>query len=126
MIGITVALFCTLIVSGLCSLCFNLDLKWWIALDKPTFVASGLGFTLMVATCYLSCVLAVSRLVEFKHLFPSMIFFLLLGIFSILFVFAFFTLKNLVFAVCCMAVVLAMAYVLFIRFLIKDLSLIHI
>ena len=120
MIGITVALFCTLIVSGLCSLCFNLDLKWWIALDKPPFVASGLGFTLMVATCYLSCVLAVSRLVEFKHLFPSMIFFLLLGIFSILFVFTFFTLKNLVFAVCCMAVVLAMAYVLFIRFLIKD------
>lgn len=120
MIGITVALFCTLIVSGLCSLCFKFDLKWWIALDKPLFVASRLGYTLMVAGCYLSCVLAVSRLVEFKHIFPSMLFFVFLGLFSVLFVFAFFTLKNFVFALVCITAVLAMAYVLFIRFLTKD------
>ena len=120
MIGITVALFCTLIVSGLCSLCFKFDLKWWIALDKPPFVACRLGYTLMVAGCYLSCVLAVSRLVEFKHIFPSMLFFVVLGLFSVLFVFAFFTLKNFVFALVCITAVLAMAYVLFIRFLTKD------
>lgn len=120
MIGITVALFCTLVVSGLCSLCFKMDLKWWIALEKPPFVLSGGCFTIMVGTCYLSCVLAVSRLVEFKHLFPSMLFFLILGVFSVLFVFSFFTLKNLAFALVCMTVVLATAYVLFVRFLIKD------
>lgn len=69
MIGLVAGLLLTLVVSGLCSVCFNLDLKWWIALSKPSFVLSGGWFTLFVAMSYLSSVLAISRLVEFKHIF---------------------------------------------------------
>ncbi len=52
-----------------------------------------------------------------------MIFFAFLGTFCILFVFAFFTLKNLLLAFVFMTFALAFAYVLFIRFLTKDVTL---
>lgn len=123
MIGIVVGIFAILVVSGLCSLCFKMDLKWYIALEKPSFVVSGGWFTVFVSTAYVSCVLAISRLVEYKHFFPSTIFFLILGIFAVFFVFAFFTLKNLWFALVCMTAVLAISYVLFIRFLTKEVKI---
>lgn len=71
----------------------------------------------------MSSILSITRLVEHKHIFPSMLFFAVLGVFVILFVFAFFTLKNLLLALVFMTVVLAFAYVLFIRFLTKDVTL---
>ena len=116
-------LLLTLVVSGLCSLCFNMDLNWWIALEKPSFVLSGGWFSVFVAASYLSSVLAISRLVEFKHIFPSMLYFVILGVFCILFMLAFFTLKNLLFGLICMCVVLAVSYLLFIRFLTKEIKI---
>lgn len=123
MIGLVAGLLLTLVVSGLCSLCFNIDLNWWIALEKPSFVLSGGWFSIFVAASYLSSVLAISRLVEFKHIFPSMLYFVILGVFCILFVLAFFTLKNLLFGLICMCVVLAVSYLLFIRFLTKEIKI---
>lgn len=123
MIGLVVGVFAILVVSGLCSLCFNVDLKWWIALNKPAFLLGNAWFTAFVATSYVSCVLAISRLVEYKHFFPSTIFFLILGIFAVLFVFAFFTLKSLWFALVCMTVVLAMSMVLLTRFFTKEVKI---
>ncbi len=123
MIGLVAGLLLTLVVSGLCSLCFNMDLNWWIALEKPSFVLSGGWFSVFVAASYLSSVLAISRLVEFKHIFPSMLYFVILGVFCILFMLAFFTLKNLLFGLICMCVVLAVSYMLFIRFLTKEIKI---
>lgn len=123
MIGLVAGLLLTLVVSGLCSLCFNMDLNWWIALEKPSFVLSGEWFSVFVAASYLSSVLAISRLVEFKHIFPSMLYFVILGVFCILFMLAFFTLKNLLFGLICMCVVLAVSYLLFIRFLTKEIKI---
>lgn len=123
MIGLVAGLLLTLVVSGLCSLCFNMDLNWWIALEKPSFVLSGGWFSVFVAASYLSSVLAISRLVEFKHIFPSMLYFVILGVFCILFMLAFFTFKNLLFGLICMCVVLAVSYMLFIRFLTKEIKI---
>ena len=123
MIGLVAGLLLTLVVSGLCSLCFNMDLNWWIALEKPSFVLSGGWFSVFVAASYLSSVLAISRLVEFKHIFPSMLYFVILGVFCILFMLAFFTLKNLLLGLICMCVVLAVSYMLFIRFLTKEIKI---
>lgn len=123
MIGLVVGLMLALIASGLCSVCFNIDLKWWIALNKPTFLLPNGWFSIFVGVSYLSSVLAISRLVEFKHIFPSMLYFLLLGVFCILFVYAFFTLKNLVFAFVSMTIVLGLSYMLFIRFLTKEVRI---
>ena len=123
MIGLTVGLMLALIASGLCSVCFNIDLKWWIALNKPAFLLPNGWFSIFVGVSYLSSVLAISRLVEFKHIFPSMLYFVILGGACILFVFAFFTLKDLIFALVCMSVVLATSYVLFIRFLTKEVKI---
>ena len=90
--------------------------------ENPEILPNG-WFTVFVSTAYVSCVLAISRLVEYKHFFPSTIFFLILGIFAVFFVFAFFTLKNLWFALVCMTAVLAISYVLFIRFLTKEVKI---
>lgn len=123
MIGLVVGLLLTLAVSGLCSVCFNIDLKWWLALDKPPFVVPNGWFSVFVGISYVSSVLAISRLVEYKHIFPSMLYFLLLGVSCILFVYSFFTLKNLVAALVFMAFTLALSYMLFIRFLTKEVKI---
>ncbi len=120
MLGIVAGLFCTLAVAGLCSYCMKLDLNWYVALNKPQFLVSGGWFTLFVGISYLSSILAVSRLVQFKHIFPSMIFFAVLGFACVMFVLCFFTLKNLVAAFVFITLALAMSYVLLVRFLIKD------
>ena len=118
-----VALFATLIVAGISSYCFKMDFKWYVALAKPSFVLSSAFFSSFVVVTYLSSILSITRLVEHKHIFPSMVFFAFLGTFAILFVFAFFSLKNLLLAFVFMVVTLAFAYVLFIRFLTKDVTL---
>lgn len=123
MIGIVIGLFCVLAVAGLCSYCFKQDLTWYNLLIKPSFVLEGRWFTAFISVCYMSCVLTISRLVEFRHLFPSMIFFLLLGASSVLFTFLMFTQKSLVGALICAALILGFAYTLFFRFLIKDIRL---
>ena len=123
MIGMTVALFATLLVAGLSSYCFKTDFIWYNSLVKPSFVLTQGYWSSFVIVSYLSGVLSITRLVEHKHIFPSMIFFAILGAFCILFVFAFFTLENLLLAFVFMTIVLAFAYVLFVRFLTKDVPL---
>ena len=123
MLGIVAGLFCTLVVAGLCSYCFNIDLSWYNALIKPHFLVSGGWFTAFVSISYVSCILSVSRLVHYKHIFPSMIFFAVLGFSCVMFVLCFFTLKSLVAALVFMTVALAMGYVLFIRFMTKDFKI---
>ncbi len=123
MLGIVVGLFCTLIVAGICSYCFNLDLKWYFALNKPVFLVTNGWFTVFVGLAYASSILAIGRLIEYKHIFPSMIFFGVLGISCILFVLCFFRFKCFIASLVFMALALAMAYVLFIRFLIKDFKI---
>ena len=123
MIGMVVALFATLIVAGLSSYCFKIDFMWYNQLTKPAFVLPAAFWSSFVVVSYLSGILSITRLVEHKHIFPSTLFFAVLGVFVILFVFAFFTLKNLSLAFAFMTIVLAFAYVLFIRFLTKDVTL---
>ncbi len=123
MIGIVAGIFLTLIVAGLCSICLKLDLKWYVSLDKGAFLASGEFFRWCVIVAYVSSIIAMSRLVEHKHIFPSMLFFAILGVGCILFCYAFFTLKNLLLALFFITVVLAMSLVLFARFLTKDVRL---
>ena len=120
MLGIVVGLLCTLIVAGVCSYCFNLDLKWYFTLNKPSYLVPNGWFTVFVSLAYISSILAVGRLVEYKHIFPSMIFFAIMGIDCMLFVLCFFRLKNLIASLIFITLTLAMAYVLFVRFLMKD------
>ncbi len=120
MIGIVIGVFCILVVEGLCLICFNMDLKWWIALNKPAFVLPGGWFTLLVCVAYLSSILSISRIVERKRFFPSMAIFLIVGVFAILFVLAFFTLKNLLFGFVCISLTFGASFCLFMRFVVKD------
>lgn len=123
MIGIVAALFCTLIIAGISSYCFNLDLKWYFALNKPHFVVSSGWFAFFVAVNYASCILALSRLVEHKHLFPSMLFFLILGASDIMFLLFFFRLKIILAAAFFITASQALAYTLFVRFMMKDFKI---
>ena len=123
MIGLVVAVFATLIVAGLCSYFFKADFKWYYMLAKPSFVLSGGFFSGFVVVSYLASILSITRLVEHKHIFPSMLFFALLGVSCVLFVIAFFTLKNLLIAFISMTFALAFSYILFVRFLTKDVTL---
>ena len=123
MIGMTVALFATLLVAGLSSYCFKMDFMWYNQLAKPSFVLTSGFWSSFVVVSYLSGILSITRLVEHKHIFPSMLFFAVMGLFVILFVFAFFTLKNLLLALIFMTIVLSFAYILFVRFLTKDVTL---
>lgn len=123
MLGLVAGLFCVLVVAGLSSAIFKIDLKWYVALNKPPFIATGGWFTAFVSIAYISSILAVSRLVHFKHFFPSMIFFAVLGIFSVLFVLCFFRLHNLILSLVCMTVAFAMAFTLLVRFFMKELKI---
>ncbi len=123
MIGIVAGIFLTLLVAGLCSICLKLDLKWYVSLDKGAFLSSGEFFRVCVVTAYASSIVAMSRLVEHKHIFPSMLFFAILGVGCVLFCWAFFCLKNLLLALFFVTVVLAMSLVLTVRFFAKDVKL---
>ena len=123
MIGLVCAVFATLVVAGACSYFFKTDFKWYYMLEKPAFVLSGGFFSGFVVVSYLSSIFSITRLVEHKHIFPSMLFFALLGTACVLFVLAFFTLENLLFAFLSMTLALAFSYTLFVRFLTKDVTL---
>ncbi len=123
MIGIVAGIFLTLLVAGLCSICLKMDLKWYISLDKCAFLSSGEFFRWCVIASYISSIITMSRLVEHKHIFPSMLFFAILGVGCVLFCYCFFTLKNLLLALVFVAVVFSMSLVLFVRFLTKDVRL---
>ena len=123
MIGISVGIFCTLIVAALSSYCFKPDLAWLYSLALPAYMVPPAAFEAMVALSYLSCILAVGRLVEYRHIFPSMLFFAGLGTSSVLFVYAFFKLKQIWWGLFFMTATLAFAFVLFFRFMIKDLKM---
>lgn len=119
LIGIVAGIFCTLVVAELCSYCFKIDLKWYISLVKPPFCVSSGWMTCFVAICYISTIITIAMLVEHKWFFPSMIFFVLLGVFCILFVFAFFTCKNILLALVFMTFAEGLSFGLLIRFLSK-------
>ncbi len=123
MIGIVAGIFCTLIVAALSSFCFKIDQGWFYALRLPPFMLSGAAFEALVAISYFSCILSVGRLVEYKHIFPSMLFFAILAVCCVLFVHTFFGLKKLAWGLFFISAALAVACVLFFRFLEKDLKL---
>ncbi len=122
-IGLAVGVFCTLIVAGLCSYCFGDGLAWFYRLQLPSYVVRGGWFSAFVAICYASCILSIGSLVEHRHIFPSMIFFGILGLSAVLFVFVFFNLKSIVGGLIFITICLAMSYVLFVRFLTKNLRM---
>ena len=123
MIGLVSGVFLALIVAGLSSYCFKTDFIWYNQLLKPSFVLFPAFWSTFVVVSYTSSILSITRLVEHKHIFPSMVFFVILGTFVILFVFAFFSLHNLLLAFIFMTIVLAFAYILYVRFLTKDITL---
>ena len=123
MIGIVAGIFCTLIVAALSSYCFKFDPVWFYSLNLPAYLAPPAAFEAFVATSYLSSIISISRLVEHKHIFPSMLFFAGLGASSVLFVFTFFWLKQLFWGLLFMAATLAFAFVLFFRFMTKDFKI---
>lgn len=123
MIGLVVGLLCILVVAGLCSACFDLDVEWYNTLILPNFVLTGGYFTLFTLISYTSSLLTISRLVEFKHLFPSMLYFLILGISCILFMLFFFKLKIIWTALVFITIAAMISYVLFIRFLGKEIKM---
>ncbi len=123
MIGIVAGIFCTLIVAALSSYCFKLDPAWFYSLRLPSYMAPPAAFEAFVAVSYLSSIISISRLVEHKHIFPSMLFFAGMGANSILFVLTFFWHKQLFWGLLFMAATLAFALVLFFRFLTKDVKI---
>lgn len=123
MIGIVAGIFCTLIVAWACSYAFKLDEKWFCSLQMPAYMLPRGAFTVMVGATYVSCIISISRLVEHKRIFPSMLFFVGLGVCSVLFVVLFFACKQLLWGMVFMGATLALAFVLFFRFLGKDFKI---
>lgn len=120
MIGIVAGTFCTLIVAALSSRLFKLDPAWFYSLELPRFMMPAVAFEAALAVTYASCIFSIGRLVEHKHIFPSMLFFGGLGASSALFVHAFFGRKSLLWGLILIAITLAFAFVLLFRFLMKD------
>ncbi len=121
MIGIAVGLFMVLLLESGCSIVLKIDFKWWNEIYKPAFLLNSAYITCFVIISYMSSILTMGRLVEHKHIFPSMIFFVLLGIGCFAFIYALFSLKNLLLALINITFVLSISYVLLVRFLIKDI-----
>lgn len=94
-LGITVALFCILLVAGVGQFCLEIDLKWYSALIKPTFMPSAFGFTVLVSLVYACCVAVISGLVVHKRFFPSFVLLAGTGVLAVIFLFAVFRLKSL-------------------------------
>ncbi len=122
LIGIVSGLFFTFLVAWLCSHFFRLDADWYFALKKPVPVPDSIVFTVLVVLTYVSSVLVISQLVTGKHIFPSMLFFLGKGISVFLYVYVFFTLKNIIGGMVFMTFTFAFSFILFIRFCKKDIK----
>lgn len=123
LIGLAVGTLSVLIVAWVCSICLNVDFKWYFGLVKPVFVPTCGVFTFMVSVVYVLHVAVVSRLVVGKHFFPSTIILFVIGAFSILFVFAFFTLENVYLSAVFISLVFALSLVQTIRFFLKELRI---
>ena len=123
MIGIVAGIFCTLIVAALSSYCFKFDPVWFYSLRLPAYLAPPAAFEAFVAVSYLSSIISISRLVEHKHIFPSMLFFLILGASDIMFLLFFFRLKIILAAAFFITASQALAYTLFVRFMMKDFKI---
>lgn len=123
LIGLVAGVFCVLVVAWLCSYCLKIDFKWYLALNKPQILPSGGYFTFFVAITYMCVVGVIARLVTGKHIFPSMIFLAFTGLFSVLFIYAFFTLKNIYLAFAFSILLLAFSLVVQIRFFLKEVRI---
>lgn len=117
-----------MVVAELSSFAFSPDFIWLNSLIVPTYVPPGWLFTLMITVTYASVVWVISRLVVGRHIFPSMLLFCALGFCVVMFVYLFFTKKEIYAGAFFIAAVLALSVTLTIRFLIKDpkLALIYL
>lgn len=123
MIGIVVGLFCVLIVAGLCAFFLKIDFIWYNRLIKPVFVPTSGYFSFMMCIVYFSNIAVVSRLVTGKHFFPSLLILSAIGVFSVLFVAVFFSLKLLVGGAVVMSVLFALSFFQQVRFFIKEIRI---
>lgn len=78
---------------------------------------------MMIAVVYVLHIAVVSRLVIGKHFFPSTLILAGAGVFSILFVFAFFTLENVYLSAVFMGILFALSFVQTVRFFLKELRI---
>ncbi|MEG2450579.1 MAG: tryptophan-rich sensory protein [Clostridia bacterium] len=120
LLGLVVGLFCTLIVAGLCSYCFNMDFTWYSQLDKPSFMPSGGYFTVFVSLTYLSTIWVIARLVASKKIAPTIVFFVVIGVCSILFVYLFFSLKQIYGSMVFITFTFISSLMLFLKFIARD------
>lgn len=121
--GLAVGTLSVLVFAWICSVCLNVDFKWYYGLDKPVFVPSSGIFTLMISVVYALHVVVVSRLVVGKHFFPSTLILTGTGVFATLFVFAFFTLENLYLSAVFVSIVFALSLLQIVRFMMKELRI---
>lgn len=121
--GIVAGTACVAAVAWICSICLNIDFKWYNSLVKPVVVPKGGIFSLIIAVVYVLHIAVVSRLVIGKHFFPSTLILAGAGVFSILFVFAFFTLENVYLSAVFMAILFALSFVQTVRFFLKELRI---
>lgn len=120
LIGLVTGVFCTLVVAWLCADCLKIDFKWYNALVKPVIVPGGGYFTLFVSAAYALNILVVARLVTGKHFFPSTLILAGIGLFSILFIYAFFARCNVYLGLVFMLLVFILSFIQQVRFFIKE------
>lgn len=123
LIGVVTGLFCTLVMAWFCSFQLKIDFIWYNSLTKPLFTAPPMVMTMLVSVVYLMHIIVIARLVTGKHFYPSMVFFALTSIFSILFVHTFFTFKNVYLALVFSLVIFFVSLVLQVRFFTKELRI---
>lgn len=119
--GIVAGLFFTLVIAWACSFQLKVDFTWYNSLHKPSFLVKPDVMTVFVGVMYLVNIVVVARLVTGKQFFPSMVILSLVGITSILFVHAFFDLKNVYLAFTFILISAGLALVQQVRFFVKEL-----
>lgn len=120
MTGLTFALFCVLLVAAVGQFCLKIDFTWYYALNKPAFMPTPGGFTLMTSAVYVFSAALITRLVVGRHFFPSMIFLAVAGMLSAVYLFVMFRMKNPYAACVVMLCVWAVSFVTLVRFMFKD------
>ena len=119
--GIVAGLFFTLVIAWACSFQLKVDFTWYNSLHKPSFLVKPDVMTAFVGVMYLVNIVVVARLVTGRHFFPSMVILSLVGLSSILFVHAFFDLKNVYLAFTFILISAGLALVQQVRFFVKEL-----
>lgn len=123
MTGLTAALFCILVVSALGQFCLKIDMTWYSALNKPAFLLSPFGFTVIVSAVYVFSAAVITKLVVGRHFFPSMAILALSGALSVLYIFVTFRLKSLYGGAVVALLLFLVSFALTVRFLFKDRTL---